>query len=424
MLRYCFFFFFIIYFIPAQSQPISEKTTETKQDSTKKKAFLKQLGKGYINTKYLNLYLRYLAKYNKYEGVRTSIGGVTTENFSKKFHIKNYVAYGFNDNVFKHSTSLSFRLNKKTNTWVNLSYTDDLEESATTTFLTDNRYFKFSQPRLLNIDLFHEHITKQITLEYNPTPKLLSETEIGVSTIKPTYNYGYIIDDNVLNSFKISTAKIAFEWSPFSVFKNAENKTLKEVKNSYPKFTFQYTKSFKNVFNSHLNFNKINFRAIHKIEHLNKGLSEILFVSGITNGNVPLTHLYHSYPNNLRIDKVFKRFSVAGLHSFETMFFNEFFSDRFAMIQFKHHLKPFNISDRFKPQLAFISKYAIGDIKNIERHQNINFNSLRKGYNESGVELNKLFFGFGLSLSYRHGAYHLPRLDDNIAFKFTFNVTL
>jgi hypothetical protein len=74
--------------------------------------------------------------------------------------------------------------------------------------------------------------------------------------------------------------------------------------------------------------------------------------------------------------------------------------------------------------LVLITRYAVGNIENAERHQNITFGSLRKGYTESGLELNKLLFGFGLSFTYRYGAYHLPKIGDNMALKFTFNVTL
>ncbi len=110
-------------------------------------------------------------------------------------------------------------------------------------------------------------------------------------------------------------------------------------------------------------------------------------MSGIASGNAPLTNLYHAYPNNINKDAILQRFSVAGLNSFETMYFNEFFSDK-------------------------------------EKHQNIKFNTLDKGFTESGFELNKLLFGFGLSFTYPYGAYNLPEIGDNIALKFTFNITL
>jgi hypothetical protein len=44
-------------------------------------------------------------------------------------------------------------------------------------------------------------------------------------------------------------------------------------------------------------------------------------------------------------------------------------------------------------------------------------------YSESGFEINKLLFGFGLSFAYRYGGYHLPVWEDNFAFKFTFNIS-
>ncbi|MDO5979373.1 DUF5686 family protein [Flavivirga spongiicola] len=405
------------------AQRSSENILEPAQDSIKKNEFIKHLGNGYLPTKYFNFDLRYLIKYNQYEGVRTGIGGVTNDNFSEKYRINSYGVYGFRDHRFKYSIGGGFRLAKKTNTWINLTYTNDLQETGSTKFLTDGRFFQFFEPRLLNIDLFHKLVTKSINLEHQLNPKLLTETELAVSNIDPTYNYGYVLDNNIVNSFHLTTAKLSLQWNPFSKFEILENE-LKETKKGYPQFTLQYTKSFKDVFKSDFNFSKLDFRTIYKIGNENDGVSEITLVSGITNGNTPLTHLYHAYPNNITKETIMQRFSVAGLNSFETMYFNEFFSDKFTTVQLKHYLKPFNISEHYKPQIVLITRYALGDIKQPELHQNVTFGSLKKGYTESGFEINKLLFGFGLSFTYRYGAYHLSEFSDNVAFKFTFNVSL
>ena len=63
-------------------------------------------------------------------------------------------------------------------------------------------------------------------------------------------------------------------------------------------------------------------------------------------------------------------------------------------------------------------------MNNQDRHFGIPFNTLDHLYNESGLELNKIFLGFGVSFSYRYGYYHLPNIDDNISLKFTFNLQL
>lgn len=417
-------FIYIVFFsCVLHSQPILENKEASKQDTIKKKEFLKQLNNGYFPTKYFNFDLKYLIKYNQYEALRTGLGGITNDAFSEKLKLNSYVVYGFRDHRFKYSFGTSLRLGERTNTWLNASYTDDLQESGSSAFLTDKRQFQLFEPRLLNISLFHKHTTRAISLEHEFSPNLQTETQLATSYIVPTYNYNFLINRNNYDSFHVSTIKTSLQWSPFDRYILSNNRYQKTV-NGYPKFTLQYTKSINGLIDGDFNFSKLDFRAIHQINHANKSLSELTVVSGTTSGETPLTHLYHAYPNNINKETILQRFSVAGINSFETMFFNEFFSDRFTTFQLKHFFKPFRISARFKPQLVIISRYAIGDIKNTERHQNITFNSLNKGYTESGFELNKLFFGFGLSFTYRYGAYHLPTIGDNVALKFTFNVTL
>ena len=423
MVKYCFLFFLFFCTAFVQGQTIPENATEPEQDSINKKALVKNLGNGYIPVKYFNFDLRYLIKYNQYEGVRTGLGGITSDAFSKKFRLSGYTVYGFRDHRFKYSIAGSLNLNPETNTWLTATYTDDLQETGSTKFLTDKRFFQFFEPRLLNIDLFHKHKTKSLGLEHQISPKLISEMELATSFIEPTYNYGYVLNNQIINTFHISTAKLAFQWSPFSKYEATEA-GVKQTKEGFPKFTLQYTKSFRDVLKSDFNFSKLDFRTIYQIVKLKGNLSEITLVAGVANGDTPLTHLYHAYPNNITKETIMQRFSVAGTNSFETMFFNEFFSDKFTTIQFKHYLKPFQITQRYQPQLVLITRYAIGDMKAPEKHQNVTFGSLRKGYTESGFEINKLLFGFGLSFTYRYGAYHLPEIDDNVAFKFTFNVTL
>jgi hypothetical protein len=405
------------------SQSLVETKEDHKQDTLKKEILLKSIGKGYYPTKYFNFDFRYLIKYNQFEGVRTGLGGVTNDRFSEKYKVNSYLVYGFRDHRFKYSIGGGLRLSQKTNTWLNLSYTDDLQETGSTKYITDDRVFQFFEPRLLNIDLFHKHVTKALSFAHQISPHLLTKTELSVSNVDPTYEYTYFLDGVSYKSFHLSTAIIGFQWSPFSKFESTELGT-KETKSGFPKFSFQYTNSFNNLFGSNLSFSKIDFRTIQRFGKRTDTFSEVILVSGLANGNTPLTHLYHAYPNNLTKEKILQRFSVAGLNSFETMFFNEFFSDKFVTVQYKYYLPSFNLLPRFKPQMVLITRYALGDMKNPERHENITFKSLKNGYTESGFEINKLLFGFGLSFTYRYGAYHLPNISDNVAFKFTFNITL
>ena len=426
-MRRCLFVVFLITFATNSfaQNPISKQKDSTKiaQDSIKKIEFLKNIGNGFLPFNYFNLDLRYLIKFNQYEGLRSGLGGVTNNRFSEHYRINSYLVYGFKDKRLKYKIGGGYRINKASNTWINLSYIDDLQETGSSNFLTDKRFFTFFEPRLLNIDLFHRHITKSIALEHRVSNNLLSETQLSISKINPTYGYNFVLDDRIFNKYDLSMAQLSLQWSPFSTYKLEKDKT-KETKDGYPKFTFQLSQGFKSVFGSDFNFSKLDFRTVQQFNHKNEAITNITLVAGMASGETPITHLYHAYPNNIRKETILQRFSVAGLNSFETMYFNEFFSDKFSTLQLKHAFRPFKISERFKPQLVLISRYAIGDMKSIDRHQGISFNTLEKLYSESGFEINKLLFGFGLSFAYRYGGYHLPNLEDNIAFKFTFNISL
>ncbi|MBC2843614.1 DUF5686 family protein [Winogradskyella flava] len=407
----------------AQKPILKEKdSTERAQDSIKKIKYLKQLGNGFLPFNYFDADMRYLIKFNQYEGIRTGLGGVTNKRFSERFRLNGYIVYGFTDKRLKFSGGGGFRINETHNTWVNFTYTDDLMETGSSTFLTDKRFFTFFEPRLLNIDLFHRHITKSVALEHRFSDNFLSETQLAVSDINPTYFYNFLINDKSYSNYDLSTLRISLQWSPFNEVSTIDGK--EKVKEGYPKFTAQFTQSFKSIFGSDFNFSKLDFRTIQQFNHKNNSKTNITLVAGIASGEAPLTHLYHAYPNNINKETILQRFSVAGLNSFETMYFNEFFSDKFSTLQLKHFFRPFNISERFKPQLVLISRYAIGNMNSINRHQGIGFETLEKLYSESGFEINKLFFGFGLSFAYRYGSYHLPEFGDNIAFKFTFNISL
>ncbi|NNK81569.1 MAG: hypothetical protein HKO92_00445 [Flavobacteriaceae bacterium] len=401
-----------------------KKETASTKDSIKKKELLRYIGNGYFPTKYFDFDLRYLIKYNQYEGFRTGLGGVTNSKFSESIRIEGYTVYGFLDGKFKYSFGGGVRIAPKTNTWINASYTKDLQETGSSTFLTDKRFFQFFEPRLLNIELFHKHTTKTFWIEHQISPKLLTETELSSSKIEPTYNYTFNPNSSSsLTNFNLSLAKISMQWSPFSTYTKYSNSYI-ETNEGFPKFAFQFTKSFKDVFQSDLSFSKLDVRVNQNFTHKNSSSTELVAKGGITQGDLPITHSYHSYPNNVNKETIMQRFSVAGNNSFETMYFNEFYSDRFIVFQAKHRLKPFKITPWFKPQFVLISRSTFGTMKNPEKHENLNFSTLDKGYFESGFEINKLMLGFGLSFAYRHGSYHLPRFEDNFAFKFTFNINL
>uniref|UniRef100_UPI00286E8D6E DUF5686 family protein n=1 Tax=Flavobacterium sp. TaxID=239 RepID=UPI00286E8D6E len=114
---------------------------------------------GYLPIRFLDLDLRKLFSYNNYEGVRFGIGGSTNEQFSRKYKIEGYTAYGTKDGAFKYSLGLGTRVGKFSNSWIGVSYTDDVREIASSTFAIDKKAFKIYDPRPFNISTFYNYVS-------------------------------------------------------------------------------------------------------------------------------------------------------------------------------------------------------------------------------------------------------------------------
>ncbi len=377
---------------------------------------------GYFSFNAFDFDLTYPVKFNNYEGLRLGLGGVTNESFSDRFRIEGYGAYGFKDKDFKYGLGAGYLIKPEKGAWLSITYNSDIEEVGNYAYLTDRRVYSLFEPRLVNITQFYKHRTTRLNLEYRITPQILSELQVAHRRLDQTIGYRYNNDGTILRNYDISEVTAAFRWSPSNKYLKTATSVV-PVFEGYPIFSGQISQAFDGL-GGDLSFTKLGAKVFYNLERLNKSSTEFLVEGDIGFGDLPLSHLFHAYPNAPTKETILQRFSVAGVNSFETMFFGEFFSDRLFTAQVKHKLAPFNITRKFKPELVFISRFAIGSIRNPEDHLDVQFGSLDKGYTESGFELNKLLFGFGTSLTYRYGAYHLPNWEDNIAFKFTFNLKL
>ncbi len=394
-----------------------------KEGVEKKINLARNVLKGYYPTKYFNLNLGKILNLNNYEGLRLGFGGETNSNFSNTFKIESYIAYGTKDKDFKYSIGASTRLNKEKNTWLGANFTNDLKEAAALDFIKENNSFSPINPRNLNIDKFYNYKTVNAFLEHDIQPNLETKIQFSTGEYLPVFNYQYISESKNLINYKLTTATFGLQYNPKNEYMNSPIGKLK-IKNEFPQFTFQLTKSFDDLLNGQFDFTQVNLRILHKINRLRAAKTTILTEGGIVFGDTPISHLFNATPNYTFKNPWVKRITFAGKNSFETMGYNEFISDKFAAIHIKHEFKPFKLSSKFKPQLSLITRAAIGDIKNPEYHNGLDFRSMNKGYFESGLEFNSLFKGFGLSSFYRYGAYNHSEWSDNLAVKLTFKLRL
>ncbi|WP_240642159.1 DUF5686 family protein [Nonlabens xiamenensis] len=381
---------------------------------------------GYYPVGIFDIDLKYLVKFNDYEAFRVGIGGQTNEKLSDSFRVGGYLAYGTKDDTFKYNINLGYRLNEEKNTWLNIYREDDITEFAAESFLTDARVYSLFEPRLINIPTFYLYREYGLSLQQRLFPSVISEVLLSRKRINQTTAYQFAPEadpNDALGNYTLSEIAVGVRWSPVSKFMRTPN-GYQETERGYPILSGQLTQGIKGLAGSNFNYLKLSGKIAYTTKNLNNSSTDLSLEGHYGTGRIPLTHLYHAYPNAPNKDELLQRFSVAGRRSFETMFFNEFFSDKLLIGQVKHRLAPFKIFPFLQPEMVLITRAAWGDLEHPDRHLNIDFKTLDRGYFESGFELNKLLFGFGLSFTYRHGPYHLSDFEDNLAMKFTFYLEL
>lgn len=421
MQRLLILFLLLIGFVAYGQEPAIETKKDTISTIEEKKEH--PLSTGYFPIAFFDIDLKTLVKYNNYEGFRIGIGGLTNDKLFEKYKFGGYVAYGFKDRALKYSLGGSARVNKDKKAWISLFYADDIKEIGTYDYLTDARVYSLFEPRLVNIIQFYKYKKWYANIASELSPKILSEFRISHSKVENVESYYFINDGIPYRNYDLAEATLSFRISPKTNFFTNED-GLVEYFDGFPKISAQITKGIKGIADSDFDYTKFSLKFDYFIKRTDLSSTSILLEGSLATGDVPLTHLFHSYPNQPNKEKISQRFSVAGVQSFETMYFGEFFSDRLTTLQIKNSLRRFKLAEKWKPELVFVTRHAWGDMSNTDRHFGIPFNTLEHLYNESGLELNKIVLGFGLSAAYRYGYYHLPNFEDNISFKFTFNLKI
>lgn len=385
--------------------------------------FGRKIINGFLPLGFFDMDLRKIISYNNYEGFRLGFGGVTNDQFLKNFRIEGYSAYGTKDGNFKYNAGLSARVGKLSDSWIGLSYTDDVREIANTLYTIEKRPFKLYDPRPINISTFYNYVSWKASLKTQIIPKTESIWTLNRSEIEPKFNYVYNLNGKLYSNYIMTTAMASLQWSPFSDYMQTPTGRV-EVEKRFPKFTFQFTQSLPKVMDNDFEFSKIDFKTEFEKKYLNGQKTNLLFEAGYAIGDIPLTHLYNTSPNNITKETIIQRITFAGKNSFETMYFNEFFSNEFVYFQFKHGFNRVTIFKKVKPSLVLVSRMAWGNLQKPEQHAGLNYKTLNEGYFESGIELNQIFKGLGLTAFYRYGPNQLPQFEDNIAVKLSYVLNL
>lgn len=358
--------------------------------------------------------------YNQHEGYRLGIAMATNDKLSKWISIGGYFGYGFRDKATKYGGHLEFNLHKPSNTRLKLGYKQDLEFSDEHHFYNEHASislqstrdfflsemdsvrkfygsFKFTTFRYLQADLRFDYNEKHIINQNRYSFKYAFPSEYFTSEIGLYTRYAY--KEKFLQTPKGNLLSMGTKYPVIhaNIIKGTD---LFEANNEYLKLETKISKKF-------------SFRHI--------GDSYLTLTGAYLDGDIPYGEMYYGTGSYswLNID-----------NSFNTMRVNEFISDRFASVFFRHDFGSLLFkTKKWAPEIVLVSAAGWGDNTRISNSNYPNFaKKMNKGYFESGIQINQIlkmsYQGYGLGVYYRYGPYARTRPIENWAFKFNLTFVL
>jgi hypothetical protein len=388
---------------------------------------LRTLANGYIPWGPVNLEIDKFFQYNKFEGFRLGLSLKTNERISDWYQLGGYAAYGFRDYQWKYGGSIDFTLHRASATHLSFQYKHDVFESAAQESFSKNSFY--------NTDLYRNFLIEKM----NYTDLLNAELSFrAITNFTWKLGYSYFEKSRTLESAVLPPAQNP-GFGKKTFFQEAYIETRfaykeKIVRNpiyqfslgtKYPILNIRYTHG--NYINagdisSNPNYNRIDAQLSKSFFIRYLGTSSFTLRGGMlsTNKNMPWYQLYNGRGS-------YASFYLESPNSFGTMRMNEFLSDQYFSVFYRHNFGTLLFGDkRFVPQPEFISSFSIGSLNH--NYSNIAYQTLDKGFFESGIMLNSIlksgFSTIGIGFLYRYGPYAFVDEWDNFAFKFSLRFAL
>lgn len=366
-----------------------------------------------------------ILKINKYEDVRFGFGLETGEKISKVISAGGYAGYGVKDKALKYGAMLQMNLNASRELYLRILYKQDIEEPGNTHFIKSPPAASGGQS-LRNWLAFRMDSIQQVKALLHFRPFKFSQFSLFVqqASHNPAYTYSFLTDNASQTNFRITETGVQWRYAYRENYAQLGEHVI--VTNyAFPQVNIMVSRAIPDVWHGEFNFTKAALKIDYQFLSGFLGKTTVQLSSGIIRGSVPYPFLFTGHGSRFDHSPV-NGFIVPNY--FQTMGLYEFLSDRYAYLFFNHNFGRLSgtRSKHFRPELSVIHNMGIGDLEDSEVHQGIAFNTLEKGFYESGVVilnmirfkyLNTIYFGLGAGGFYRYGNYRLSPAERNLSLK-------
>jgi len=372
----------------------------------------------------LDIPLNKFVGYNNYEGFWAGAGIRTNKRISTKWDLGIYGGYAFRAQKAKYGIDGNLMLFKPYDLKIHAAYSKDYEEAAGMEFY-DNQITAFNPETFRNFFVSRSNYTdrKDFDVRFRTLRYVYASVGLRVDRKEAAYDYFYQATPSspFENIFDFTEFRVGIRFAyKERYFDNS--RMLMSMGTNYPIVWLNYSKGLKGVLGGDYNYHRIDLRV--KKSFYTKYLGESTFdvMGGVVIGDVPYSNLYRGLGTRGLV-------TVFAPSSFGSMGSAEFLSDRYVSLFFTHDFGNLLYEGKkFKPEIMLVTNVGFGWLDKPDVHKNVGFKTMKHGYFESGIMINRLvnlfLYNIGVGATYRYGAYSNPDWQDNISFKITLTLPI
>ncbi len=374
-----------------------------------------------------------LFRFNQYEGARAGLGLQTGESISKTLSLEGYGAYGFKDKALKYGGGLRINLVNRREGYLRFAWQQDVSEPGNPSFIRS--------PAISGSESFRRWLTARMDsvqiarVEFAIRPMSHTQVQLFVEEQKRNPTYAYVFQpssDTTLARNQFTAATVGFQWRYAGREKYTQiGKSMIVTEAANPQMQLSASKSVAGMFEGQYDFYKVEARLDHRVEWGRGGKTIYEVAGGYAWGTLPYPFLFNGkgtiYPGTVSQGIFIQNY-------FQTMNLYEFASDQYVYLFMQHNFGRLTGtgSKIFRPELSLIQNSGWGWLRNPAAHQQVSFQTLERGYFESGLMLTNvvrfeyarlMYYGVGAGAFYRYGHYALPSFSDNLAWKIFISLT-
>ena len=277
--------------------------------------------------------------FNPVEGFRLKFGGRSTPEFSRRWYLESYGAYGFTDHRWKYDLGIAWSFNKLSVYgyplhYIKASYQHDVKIPGQELQFTQENSFllsfkRGSDDKWLYNDIFRLDYVHELPnhLSYNLGFKYWVQRPAGaIYYVQPKGNAFDTVS-------QISTSELSAQirWAPHEKFYQGRVYRV-PFTNRYPIFTFRYIGGIKGFFGGNYSYQDLNLNIFKRFYLSPFGYTDMSVAGGYVAGKLPFP-LLDILPANQSY--------AYSVNSYNLMNFLEFVSDHYVGINVEHHFNGF-----------------------------------------------------------------------------------